>query len=240
MAATVDAPFNPVQRRHAEDPNRARHTRGSHREVGRDHSKAEWLNPSSRQPKDASDPGERSPSSAQSCRCAPLRPSASRPESTKNASRDLIGRLMLPRPHDPPACTFQNRGCPNVPLLVALNFRRPVGAIRCRKPTVLRASVPIAAIHEDGDATASEDDVRAGAQSIDNDREVDPIAKANAVKPSPEGQLRRSIRPAVALHRLARRGAGSRRRRGKTCHVRIVSATSMCYHPQDAPGRPVA
>lgn len=68
---------------------------------------------------------------------------------------------VLPQPYDGPPCRFKSRCGFEVALSVALDLRGPVPTVhRVLAPTVRRAPVPEASVHEYGNASAREDDVR--------------------------------------------------------------------------------
>lgn len=66
---------------------------------------------------------------------------------------------MLPNPHDGPAGFDQPAVGVSVPGSVRLDLRGPEFGIRRRDRVVIRASVPEAAVQEDGHLVASESEV---------------------------------------------------------------------------------
>lgn len=69
--------------------------------------------------------------------------------------------VVLPEPNDSPALRTQLSFHAPVSARISLKLQRPKTSIGCRLPSVLGTSVPEAAVHEDGEAGAWEDEVGA-------------------------------------------------------------------------------
>jgi hypothetical protein len=90
-----------------------------------------------------------------------------------DAIRGRGGILMLPYADDEPAEPCQVIVVTTVALTVPLDLRRPVLRVRLGEDSVTRAAVPEAAVNEDCDAGAQEDDVDPRGASTRSDPEVD-------------------------------------------------------------------
>ena len=87
------------------------------------------------------------------------------------AAANLAGReVMLPDSADGPPLALEQGGRPTVPLDVPLNLGRPVRRRARPEAPALRAPVPEAAVHEDNDPHAGEDDVRLSMKALAVDR----------------------------------------------------------------------
>src|SRR5688572_5751010 len=78
-----------------------------------------------------------------------------------HALRGCIGVLVLPHADDLPASASQHVVNLAIPISVPAQLRHPVVTVGLRDHLVLRAVVPEAAVDEDGDSGAGEDDVGA-------------------------------------------------------------------------------
>ncbi len=85
---------------------------------------------------------------------------------TSNAAKDLPKHfqrssfyVVLPKPEDPPSLLTQLCGYGPVAGLVSRDLATPVLCVRFREPQTIRATVPEAPIHENGDARISKDEV---------------------------------------------------------------------------------
>ena len=90
--------------------------------------------------------------------------------------RRLLDGLMLPHPDDAPFGNPERSGNPLVALAIPPDLGFPVGAVARWHPAVRRTPVPEAAVDEDGDAAAGEDDIGLCPSAIGPNDEV--LAKA--------------------------------------------------------------
>lgn len=106
------------------------------------------------------------------------------------------------------------RGQSGIRIAVSLNvpveLGSPIRGVPPRRRTVIRASVPEAAINEYRHPGAGENDVRADAQS--RDAVVNAISEALSVQEASQGQLWSRVRPAVGTHGCQRVGVRGGRR----------------------------
>lgn len=84
----------------------------------------------------------------------------SRVEHREDSARDGVGGLVLPRADDMPAGGAESAVDAPITRGVAFELRAPIADVATGCIAVLRAAVPEAAINEDGDPPAREDDVR--------------------------------------------------------------------------------
>jgi len=70
-----------------------------------------------------------------------------------------VGQVVLPQPDDGPACGAEGAFDIVVALSVAAEFGEPVCAVAARLAAVLRATMPEAAVNEDGEALAPKDEI---------------------------------------------------------------------------------
>ena len=110
--------------------------------------------------------------------------------------------FVLPRPDHEPSVRFESLGIALIATPVLGDLLLPVAAVRGDgKRAVLRATVPVAAVDEDCDAAAREDDVRPDASTAARlHLEINPEAEAGAVKGAPDGELRLGISTAIRPH----------------------------------------
>lgn len=94
--------------------------------------------------------------------------------------------LMLPRSHDEPAQLIKAAAVATVTGDVRIKFGSPPVCVRLRSHSMLRATMPEAAIHEDGDPRPGEDNVRAPWKV----RDIHPEAESAAVQFTPNRKLR--------------------------------------------------
>lgn len=119
--------------------------------------------------------------------------------------------LMLPDPDHGPS------GCAELSLVETITFdvssdlRAPISGIGSWTRSVLRTSVPEAAIDEDSNLLATEDDVGPAVQALQWSS-IDSIPEATPMQLRPEGKLRASVALPIALHD---RSGGGRRGRGR-------------------------
>lgn len=125
--------------------------------------------------------------------------------------RGIHGHLVLPNPDYGPSGCAECGLVKAVTLDVSSNLRAPIGGVGSGAGPVLWAVVPEAAIDEDGNLLATEDDVGPAAQALQWSG-VDSIAEATPMQLRPEGKLRASVALAIALHD---RPGGGRRGRGR-------------------------
>lgn len=92
-------------------------------------------------------------------------------------SHRLIEALMFPDPQDEPSIALERLGVANVPLTIALKFRRPVLRVRAGLAPMLWTGVPEATVDKDSDLPFCEDDVGPHFDTADVDPEV--AAKAH-------------------------------------------------------------
>ncbi len=113
---------------------------------------------------------------------------------------NIVSVLVLPAADDGPASGAEPLIGVSIPLLIALDFLRPVPAVgSMNAPAVLGAAVPEASVDEDGDPWPREHDVglppemRLGAT-------VDEVAQAETVKGPTQGKLRSGVTAALVAH----------------------------------------
>jgi hypothetical protein len=122
-----------------------------------------------------------------------------------NSPRCIHRRLVLPDPYDLPSGSFQLGVVQSVPLDVSTDLGAPIVGIGPRARSVVRASVPEAAINKDGQLLTTEDDVRSAAQGCDRPR-VDPISESATMKLGADSQLGTSVALAISPHSRAHCG----------------------------------
>ncbi len=131
---------------------------------------------------------------------------------------DAYGRcgrvLVLPDPEDGPS-RFDESG---VGLRIALAIARDLGfpelGVLPRRPVMIRATVPIATVHEDRDPWTHEDDVSSSPELRKWSR-VDSIPEASRPKVFAQREFRPGIAaPVASHHRPDGRGARPGTRRG--------------------------
>ena len=131
-------------------------------------------------------------------------------ESQDDRVRRVYGAFMLPDPDHSPSSSVQLRIVEPITLDVSGDLGIPVGSVGFGIRSVFRASVPKAAIDENGHFLAPKDDVCSTTQIFQRLR-VDAIAKAAAMKLRSEGKLRAGVALPIAPHG---RSYGGRRGRG--------------------------
>jgi hypothetical protein len=106
---------------------------------------------------------------------------------------------VFPDADDGPATDSQTGVGVPVARDVAPQFLAPPLGVGPRAGTVLGASVPEAAVDEDGDTRPTEDDVRSTAKLGDGAK-IDSVSKAPSVQRTAKSQLRSSIAAGLPLH----------------------------------------
>lgn len=114
--------------------------------------------------------------------------------------RDGNDWIMLPCPHDRPACLDEQSIYQSVASSIPLDLLSPVLGIGSRRLVMLRASVPEATIHEHGDFRAGKDDVSSVAHSCER-RKIDSVAEPSRMNQGSECQLRLRVATPVRDHR---------------------------------------
>lgn len=132
-------------------------------------------------------------------------------ENLDDLVRRVRGYLMLPDPDHSPSGGAELSVIESITLHVSGDLRAPIGSVGFGTRAVLRASVPEAAIDEDGHLLATKDDIGSATQALQWLR-VYSISKATSMKLRPEGKLRAGVSLPIALH--CRSDAG-RRGRGR-------------------------
>jgi hypothetical protein len=105
---------------------------------------------------------------------------------------------MLPDPHHRPALSFKGTCRFVVALPVALQLRLPVPGVGLRLDSVLRATVPEAAIDEHSHPGANEDDIGSSAQRR-HGPPVDQVAQPSGMQLPANSQLRSSVLARLTL-----------------------------------------
>jgi hypothetical protein len=128
-----------------------------------------------------------------------------------NALHRVVDRLVLPDPKDcPPGSSKRGRL-----LLITLpgppDLRLPELAVRGGHLSVLRATMPEAAIHEHSDLPPREDDVGSQPLARDVDAEILPESQACSMQRRSKRDFRTRIATRVGLHRRRRVRARGRR-----------------------------
>src|ERR1700677_873592 len=111
--------------------------------------------------------------------------------------------------YDPPGCR-QFLICLGITDSVCVDLLAPEVSITCRRAVMVRASMPEATVHEDGDLVAREDHVRGGA-TFTHRLSVDQIAQPTAVERPTERQFWPGVSAAIGAHDSADRRRGSPR-----------------------------
>lgn len=124
--------------------------------------------------------------------------------------------VMLPHAKNLPAGTMQSRVGGSISFSGALQFGYPVALIRRGRMAMLRARVPEATIHEDGQPMASEYDVGSQSAVPDIQAEVLPESIACSVQGAAQHQLRSRFAAPDGLH-VAAATRGDGRRVGDHC-----------------------
>jgi len=127
----------------------------------------------------------------------------SQPHEPCNPVYDGIGILVLPCPKNGPTPGRQDRIVSRISRAVFVDLVRPVAGVRLGwQRSVFRASVPEAAVNEEGNPLLREDDVRAdGARSaLYADGEVDPKSESGSMEPGAHRELERGIASPVRRH----------------------------------------
>ena len=86
---------------------------------------------------------------------------------------------------------------------VAVQLWRPVPLVDLRRPSMLGADMPEAAVYEDRHVPGGEDDVWSDAEAAELQHEVGAEAVSETMQCRPEVELGSSITSSVALHRLS-------------------------------------
>lgn len=125
-----------------------------------------------------------------------------------NCSFDRLYRLnywlMLPDTNHNPSILFKDRSVATIPLDVLSDLRLPIGAIRRRKGPVVRAAMPEAAVNENRDLLARENEIRTnGTASARLYREVNSISETCGMSGFPYRLFRSGVAAAVGAHDLA-------------------------------------
>src|SRR4051812_45881562 len=102
---------------------------------------------------------------------------------------------MLPEAQDRPASRLESCVGFAITFDVAVEFRLPELAICARLRSVLRASMPEAAVNEHGYPLAREDNVRADWAQVGIDSIVLPETRPGAMQLRSQAQLRFGVRP---------------------------------------------
>lgn len=133
---------------------------------------------------------------------------------------DVGRRLMLPEPQDRPSSCEKSFVVLTVALAVTRELRRPVAFVRDhRSATMLRTSVPEAAIDEHRHSLPSEGYIGPDRASVAHaQRKIHPVAKARGMETPPHRELRVRVTAAVGslIGRSRRR---PRRRRHPDAHA---------------------
>jgi hypothetical protein len=106
---------------------------------------------------------------------------------------------VLPHPNDSPSCPGEVFVDLTIALNVAAQLRHPVIRIGPRHRPVQRAAVPKAAIDENGDPYAREDDVWTNLSCLDDQREILAESQPTTVEVRPEPDLRGRVLALVPL-----------------------------------------
>ena len=110
------------------------------------------------------------------------------PSAAVTVGDGVLGRLVLPDPHHPPARVGEPTVGGAVARDVGVELGPPPRPVVPRRGGVLRAAVPEAAVDEDHHAGAGEDEVAAGAQ-LRQRAVVHPVAVAQGVQPLAHSQF---------------------------------------------------
>lgn len=129
-------------------------------------------------------------------------------ESSNDELHSIRCRDVLPDAEHPPSLGPRHGGRLRIALDVPREFRFPVLGMRDRNHPVLGASVPEAAVDEDGETSSGEDDVRPTAL-IAPGREIDAVPVSARVQELTNRQLGSGVPTPIRLHRLrSARGTG--------------------------------
>lgn len=114
---------------------------------------------------------------------------------------------MGPEPEDGPPCAFEvSRGL-YVTLTIPGDLCAPIGHVGSRRTIVVWATVPEAAVDEDGDSCTGEDDI-SGSAKAGQWPKVHSVTQALGMKKVPNSQLRLGVPGSVTLHRCSSGGSG--------------------------------
>src|SRR5947208_506274 len=116
-----------------------------------------------------------------------------------DAPGSLSGILVLPDPHHRPSSLRQLSVCILVSSAVRSDLFSPPLGIALRPSTVLRASVPKAAIDENCDTGGREDNVHRATDSRDN-LPANQVAEAESMQRGTQGELSRRVPLRRVLH----------------------------------------
>lgn len=107
--------------------------------------------------------------------------------------------VMFPDPHDYPALCCEMCISLAVSMHVALELRTPPGGVCCGPSAVLRAPMPVAAIHEHGYAEPCERDIDRTSRQTGN-VEVDTKSETPVVEEATYRQLRSRVGSTLTSH----------------------------------------
>lgn len=131
--------------------------------------------------------------------------------------------FMFPEPHDGPVGRCKRLIGDAVSVHIPSKLRGPVPVVRCRHAAMVRANVPEASIHKDGDLAGGEDDIWPDLHRPEIDPEIFPVAIPHPVELGAESDFRLGVGTAVGTH--VPRAALVERRRVDTPRVRILPRT---------------
>lgn len=125
----------------------------------------------------------------------------------------LLGVLMLPDPHDCPACVLQRDRVSVITVDVALQLWRPVATVDAGLTAMLWAAVPEAPVDKYRDARPGEHHVRAYSPPREIEAVVLAETKPGSMQRRTEGNLGLRVGAADGLHVPAASSGASRWRR---------------------------
>ena len=114
---------------------------------------------------------------------------------------------MFPNSHDCPPRLFQCHVIGPVSQGVPSKLLEPIRAIRLWDASVFRASVPEAAVNEDGQSLLREDYVRPAPSGSGRHLDVLPESVAKPMEPRSQRLFRACVRPSVSPHYFRDLGA---------------------------------
>lgn len=117
----------------------------------------------------------------------------------RDSSAGILKPLVFPDNNRQPACIIQYTKGLRITSEVGFALKAPVLRIGTRWLVVNAASVPEAAVYEDGDLRLREDDVCPTINVGDGSR-VDSIPQSQCVESGSQSYLRFGIRAGVSLH----------------------------------------
>jgi len=137
-----------------------------------------------------------------------------------DATRGRLRSLVFPYAVNLPTGRREHTVVASVTFDVGCELLSPPAGVRGGLRAMSRAAVPEAAVNENGDSRAYEDDV-GSTPYAGYGRVVDAVAQSALVQLSAKRQLGLRVAPTVGAHRGAG-GRRGRRRRGGTGHERII------------------